>query len=97
MRVRWLRAAVNEAREARRFYESRREGLGTQFSNELAVTIRRIRELPTTWLEIDSPVRRALVNRFPYSVHYAIEGSVILIVGVYHGKQRPISWRSRLK
>jgi hypothetical protein len=97
MRVRWLRAAVNEAREARRFYETRREGLGEQFSNEVAATIRRIRELPTTWPEIDPPVRRALVNRFPYSVHYAIDGIVILILGVYHGKQRPISWRSRLK
>jgi plasmid stabilization system protein ParE len=97
MQVRWLRTAIEEAREARRFYEARRKGLGKRFHSEVAATVRRIRELPTTWPEVDPPVRRALVNRFPYSVHYAIEGSAILIIGVYHGKQRPISWRDRLK
>jgi hypothetical protein len=56
-----------------------------------------VRELPLTWPEVDPPVRRALVNRFPYLLHYAAEGDTILILGVYHAKRRPISWRDRLK
>jgi len=97
MRVRWLRAAMQEARDARIYYDAQRAGLGARFSREVAATVRRVCELPLTWPEVDPPVRRALVNRFPYLLHYAVEGDTILILGVYHGKRRPISWRGRLK
>ena len=97
MRVRWLRTAVQEAREARIYYEAQRKGRGTRFSRELRATVKRVRELPLAWPEVDPPVRRALVNRFPYLLHYAVEGNTILILGVYHAKRRPISWRDRLK
>jgi hypothetical protein len=30
-------------------------------------------------------------------LHYAVESDTILIVGVYHAKRRPISWRDRLQ
>lgn len=97
MRVRWLRTAVHEARDARVYYDAQREGLGARFSREVAATVRRVRELPLAWPEVDPPVRRALVNRFPYLLHYAVEGDTVLILGVYHAKRRPISWRDRLK
>lgn len=97
MRVRWLPIAVHEAREARVYYEAQRSGRGARFSRELAATVRRVRELPLAWPEVDAPVRRALVNRFPYLLHYAVEGDTILILGVYHAKRRPISWRERSK
>jgi plasmid stabilization system protein ParE len=97
VRIRWLRPAVDEAREARIYYDERKTGLGARFARELAATVRRVRELPRAWPEVDPPVRRALVNRFPYVLHYAVESDTILIVGVYHAKRRPIPWRDRLK
>jgi plasmid stabilization system protein ParE len=96
VRVRWLRTAVDEARDARLYYDARKTGLGARFVRELAATVTRVRELPLAWPEVDPPVRRALVNRFPYLLHYAVESDTILIVGVYHAKRRPISWRDRL-
>ncbi len=97
MRVRWVKTAVQEARAARVHYEAQRIGLGARFSKEVVATLRRVRELPLAWPEVEPPVRRALVNRFPYLLHYAVEGDTILILGVYHAKRRPISWRDRLK
>jgi len=97
MRVRWLRTAVDEARDARQHYDARKAGLGSRFARELAATVRRVRELPLAWPEVEPPVRRALVNRFPYLLHYVVESDTILILGVYHAKRRPISWRNRLK
>lgn len=97
MRVRWLRVAALEARDARLFYDGRRDGLGARFTEELRATLRRIQDLPLTWPEVDGPVRRALVNRFPYLVHYAVERDEVLVVGVYHAKRRPIAWRERLR
>jgi toxin ParE1/3/4 len=96
MRVRWLRVAAVEARDARLFYECRREGLGARFTRELRATLRSIQELPLVWPEVDGPIRRALVNRFPYLVHNAVERDEVMIVGMYHAKRRPIAWRSRL-
>jgi hypothetical protein len=69
--------------------------LGSRFARELAATVRRVHELPLAWPAVDPPVRRALVNRFPYLLHYAVESDTILIVGVYNAKRRPISWRDR--
>lgn len=97
MRVRWLRTAVDEARDARVYYEAQKPGLGSRFAQELAATVRRVRELPLAWPAVDPPVRRALVNRFPYLVHYAVDSDTILIIGVYHAKRRPIAWRDRVK
>ncbi len=97
MRVRWLRVAALEAQEARQFYEGRLDGLGARFTGELRATLRRIQDLPLAWPEVDTTVRRALVNRFPYLVHYAVEQDAVIIVGVYHAKRRPIAWRSRLR
>lgn len=95
MRVRWLRTAVLEAREAREYYEAQGPGLGDRFAVELEAAVRRARELPLAWPEVDPPVRRALVNRFPYLLHYAVEADTLLILGVYHSKRRPISWVDR--
>jgi hypothetical protein len=35
------------------------------------------------------------VNRFPYLVHYLIEDDVVLVLGVYHARRMPITWRDR--
>lgn len=94
--VRWLRVAVLEAREARRFYDDATAGLGERFVGELEATIERIVEFPRAWPECEPPVRRAVVNRFPYLVHYVVEGRTVVVLGVYHAKRRPISWRERL-
>lgn len=85
-----------EAREARLFYEDREYGLGTRFTHELRRTITRIEEFPLAWPEVDPPIRRILVNRFPYLVHYAAKGDRLTILGVYHARRRPISWRTRM-
>ncbi|MEM6990466.1 MAG: hypothetical protein AAF721_08215 [Myxococcota bacterium] len=49
MRVRWLRVAVDEAAEARLYYEEQRPGLGARFAGEVAATVKPIRALPSTW------------------------------------------------
>lgn len=95
--VRWLRVAALEAREARRFYDDATAGLGERFVDELEATIKRIVEFPRAWPECEPPVRRAVVNRFPYLVHYVLDDRTVVVLGVYHAKRRPISWRERLE
>ena len=95
MELRWLRVAVSEAQEARAYYESEREGLGGRFVDELNAALDRIVRLPHAWPSAEAPVRRTAVNRFPYLVHYVVRDEVIIVLGVYHARRRPISWRER--
>jgi plasmid stabilization system protein ParE len=39
--------------------------------------------------------RRALVNRFPYVIHYRISGDDIEVFAILHSKRNPRIWRSR--
>jgi plasmid stabilization system protein ParE len=96
VRVRFARVAALEAREARRYYDGEREGLGGRFVGELRATLRRITEHPLAWPECEPSIRRALVNRFPYLVHYTLQEDEVFVLGVYHARRRPISWTDRL-
>lgn len=96
VRVRWLRIAALEAREARVYYDAQSDGLGARFIDELKATLQRIRALPLAWPETEPPVRRVMINRFPYLVHYVVREETIFVLGVYHAKRRPIAWRDRL-
>lgn len=46
MKVRFLRAARNEFREAIRYYNGQRIGLGSEFREEVRAAVQRIEEYP---------------------------------------------------
>lgn len=96
MITQWLPAAAYEARDARRYYETQRVGLGGEFAKELRATIERIAAFPKAWPIVEEPIRRTAVNRFPYLVHYSERSDFILILGVYHARRAPIPWAKRL-
>jgi hypothetical protein len=47
-------------------------------------------------LEVRHAVHRALANRYPYGVLYAVEPDRIYVAAVMHLRQRPGYWRGRL-
>ena len=96
MTIRWTRVAALESREARRFYESEQPGLGAAFVAELKEAVLRVRAFPLAWPVVEEPVRRIVINRFPYLLHYVIDDDVITVIGVYHARRAPIHWRDRL-
>ena len=63
--VRFLAEALAEALEARRWYESRRAGLGTEFAQALERTVSRVAENPAIFPRVRQDVRRAILQRFP--------------------------------
>ena len=68
-----------EYRQAGRWYESRRTGLGIEFFNAVDAAIRQIVDFPGVGAMVprvpgDLPVRRLAVARFPYHVVYLGEG-----------------------
>ena len=90
-----------EYRDAGRWYDERRAGLGVEFFDAVDATLAQIVRLPRAGarvprVPIDLPVRRAPVKRFPYHVIYLDLKATIRVLAVAHDRRRPAYWKSRL-
>ena len=97
MKSEFLPEAEEEFREAVRYYEKEAPGVGLRFITEVRRGITFITENPYAAAGVGSGIRRKVLNHFPYSLLYAVESELIVIVAVAHQKRRPRYWRVRLK
>jgi plasmid stabilization system protein ParE len=86
--------AHDEAIEVRRWYEARRPGLGDEFAAELASAVARIVEHPFAHPRVHGETRRAVLNRFPYTIYFRATADQIVVLAV-HGRQDPARWQRR--
>lgn len=80
---------------AKAWYESEQPGLGDEFEAELHNCILRIMERPLTFRRVRGETRRALVNRFQYTVIFRVDDDLIKIAGVFHTSRDRSIWDSR--
>ena len=97
MNSEFLPEADEEFREAVRYYENEAPGVGLRFVTEVRRGVSFITENPFAAVQVGSGIRRKVLNHFPYSLLYAVESGLVVIVAVAHHKRRPRYWRSRLK
>jgi len=70
-------------------------GLGNQFLISVDAVINAIRRYPLQYPVLYRNVRRALTRRFPFQVLFVFEDDVITVIGIFHGKRNPRTWRDR--
>ena len=91
--------ARDELREAARWYEGEREGLGEEFLEAIETALERAArgELPgLAALEGNRPgTQRILLQRFPYALHFDMSQNSLFVWAVAHQKRRPGYWRTR--
>jgi plasmid stabilization system protein ParE len=92
---RFLLLAEEEMIEAALFYQQRATGLGVDFLDDVQRTINAVRSHPGLGVRIGEQLRRALLQKFPYSLIYAKEPEEIVIVAVAHQRRRPGYWKAR--
>jgi len=97
MRWKFHPEAAEEYLEACRHYAGIEGKLGLAFAREVETVIHQIVQHPTAWPVIEEDVRRHLLKRFPYGIHYTVEEDFVLIASVAHLKRRPDYWRNRLR
>ena len=93
--VRFLPEARQDALDIRCWYEQRLGGLGDLFSQSLADAIDRLQAHPLRYRQVADPVRRVILQRFPYAVYFRLEPGEIIVLAV-HGRQDPSRWQKRL-
>ena len=96
MRIVYRPKAVDDVLEARRWYESEQDGLGTVFEKAVKATISIAGEFPLAGFELIPDVRRLVVRGFPFVVLYSVEDERIVVFRVVHGRLDPNSWQREI-
>jgi len=81
--------------EAYEYYESCREGLGSDFVLCIEESLARITKNPNQYRPIYKNVLRALVRRFPFGVYYVVLEERVSVIGVVHARKNPEHWKAR--
>jgi toxin ParE1/3/4 len=93
--------AEDELRAAADRYEEQVPGLGAEFRIEIDQALQRISSLPRAGRPVPgrsgADVRRAFVRRFPFSIIYLVEPTVVWVVAFAHHRRRPGYWKSRVR
>lgn len=79
------------------WYEREQPGLGLEFLDELRAAYDRIVDGPFKYPQLRSNTRRALLERFPYSVFFAVEDAIIVVLAVLHTSRNPAEWQRRAR
>jgi toxin ParE1/3/4 len=84
-------AVAAELEEIRDYYESQSPGLGRDFVDEFERQMLAIATMPTRWMIVRNDIRRALMKRFPYVIHFRLLESreTIRVTVVKHEKRHP--------
>jgi toxin ParE1/3/4 len=77
------------------WYENEEPGLGLAFLDQLLATYDRIATGPLQYQDLRSGVRRALLQRFPYAVYFAVEGDFVVVLAILHASRDPAEWQRR--
>jgi toxin ParE1/3/4 len=97
MKHEFHREALEEFRQAARWYAERDTVVADKFIESVEDAIRRITDGPTRWRIVDEDIRRCLTQVFPYAILFTIEPESLLIVAVMHCSREPDYWRSRIE
>jgi hypothetical protein len=85
-----------DAFEVALWYESERNGLGSEFLDEVREVFGHIEELPLRFPIVSEGIRRAMLRRFPFGVFFAVDDERSTIIAVMHLHRDPGSWERRL-
>ena len=97
MRVIFHPEAHVEMIEQARYYETKSEGLGSDFLDSVEETTHRIQQSPTAGRIEKANIRKRLVPGFPFTILYEMQPDRIYIAAVMHQHRRPGYWRKRVE
>jgi plasmid stabilization system protein ParE len=89
-RVTFVSRAAVEYADAVVWYEQARRGLGAEFRLAVQGMLRLVAERPQVFaVHPATGLRRALVPRFPYVIHFEATAERVVVFAVFHAKRDP--------
>jgi len=96
-RVVYHERARADVKSAVAWYRERSPKAASDFIEELHLAVKIIRKSPERWPLGKNNTRRFLLWRFPFSIIYSQQESLITIWAVAHGSRRPEYWKNRVR
>jgi toxin ParE1/3/4 len=96
MNYRWHPEALGDLDEAYAFYWKEDPRLEERLASYVGLAVDSVVAGPEMWPIVKEPVRRCLVDVFPYSLLYVVLERYILILAVAHQSRHPDYWLHRL-
>jgi plasmid stabilization system protein ParE len=92
-----LPLAKEDIWEAAKWYNKQQIGLGKRFTVEVREKVHFIRQNPKTSNIRYDGVRTAVLNVFPFMVHFTIDekNKTIIVSAVLHTSRNPELWKNR--
>jgi plasmid stabilization system protein ParE len=90
-----LPEAEADIREAFLWYRERSPLAADGFRTEVIEAIDGLTETAGVWPCDEEGVHRRVLKRFPYTVHYELDGSDVNVLAVAHHGRLPGFWRNR--
>jgi len=87
--------AEQDIEDACNWYNLQKEKLCNGFIEELDKIFLRITNNPFQFPVVTKKIRKAVLNRFPYSVFFYIEKKIVNIFAVFHMHRNPAIWKKR--
>lgn len=89
-------AAEFEFDEASDWYRLQNPSVRDRFVLSVDAKIAAITKRPLTFPIVEgNKIRRAVINGFPYSIYFVLDGDHIVILSIFHNSRNPIIWRGR--
>jgi len=63
--------------------------LGLEFQAAVHETLYVAAQQPGLFRKVRGPVRRAVMRRFPYTLHFIEEATRLVVLAVFHGSRDP--------
>jgi plasmid stabilization system protein ParE len=95
-RVEYHQGASADVKSAVTWYRKRSRKAALDFIEELRRAADTICAAPERWPIGKNNTRRFLLWRFPFSIIYSEQASIVTIWAVAHGSRRPEYWANRL-
>jgi len=78
------------------WYETERDGLGSEFLGAVREVFGHIEELPLRFPIVSEGIRRAMLRRFPFGVFFVVDQEQRpTVIAVMHLHRDPGSWERR--
>ena len=79
------------------WYEEKAPGLGAELLRVFYASAGEVPRNPLLYAKVYGRFRRRLLRRFPYAIYFTVEGSEIVVYGLFHCARDPHTIRSSLR
>jgi hypothetical protein len=85
-----LEPALREFENARSYYDSKVQGLGSDFEDTVFKLLAIINKNPNLFPVKFANIHEAVLDRFPFVINYEIYSKEIIVSAIFHVKQDPL-------